>query len=76
MAARSDFVASSDPAPAVTGPCADDPDAACAGTRVAARDARSRAPIPNAPDAADPPLNNPEWGHSGVRSSTTQMYAD
>ncbi|NUU24820.1 MAG: DUF11 domain-containing protein [Streptomycetaceae bacterium] len=34
MAARSDFVASSDPAAAVEGPCPDDPDAACASTRI------------------------------------------
>ncbi|WP_436774210.1 hypothetical protein [Yinghuangia sp. YIM S09857] len=37
MAARSDFVASSDPAPAVTGPCPDDPDSACTSTRISAR---------------------------------------
>ncbi|MGW0659128.1 hypothetical protein [Streptodolium elevatio] len=76
MAARSDFVASSDPAPTVTGPCADDPDAACSSTRIAARDARSRAQIPNAHDAADRPLNNPEWGDSGARSGAPQMHAD
>lgn len=76
MAARSDFVASSDPAPTVVGPCADDPDAACTSTRIAARDARSGAPIPNRDAAAGRALNNPEWGDSGARSDITQMHAD
>lgn len=38
MAARSDFVVSSDPAPTIAGACQDDPDSACTVTRIAARD--------------------------------------